>query len=57
MTTDRKAGCHYCAGEPEPGFIEMPNNGPIVHCPICNPEPDDYTKAEMQRDLCAQPKP
>lgn len=57
MTTERKAGCHYCAGEPEPGFIEMPNNGPLVHCPVCNPEPDDYTKAEMQRDLCAQPKP
>ena len=27
--------CEYCAGEPEPGRIETPNNGPIVECPIC----------------------
>lgn len=29
--------CYCCHGEPEPGWIEMPNNGPIVPCPICNP--------------------
>lgn len=30
--------CQYCAGEPEPHWIEMPNNGPIVPCPVCNPD-------------------
>lgn len=33
-------GCEHCAGEPDwvgPGWIEMPNNGPIASCPICNP--------------------
>ena len=29
--------CKYCEGEPEPGWIEMDNNGPIVRCPVCNP--------------------
>jgi len=28
--------CTYCDGEPEPGYIEMPNNGPTVRCPVCN---------------------
>lgn len=45
--------CFYCASEPEPGWIETPDNGPIVRCPFCNPEPDDYTKAEQQRDMGA----
>lgn len=44
-------GCTYCkdAG-PDPGWLWMDNNGPIVRCPFCNPEPDDFTKAEQQRD-------
>ena len=33
-----KPPCKYCEGEPEPGWIETDNNGPIVRCPICNPE-------------------
>jgi DNA-directed RNA polymerase subunit RPC12/RpoP len=28
-------GCSYCAREPEPGWIEMNDNGPIVRCPVC----------------------
>lgn len=41
MTPDRERAqaareCFYCASEPEPGWIEMPNNGPIASCPICN---------------------
>ncbi len=30
--------CPSCKGEPEPGWIEMPNNGPIVPCWLCNRE-------------------
>lgn len=48
---DEHTACYYCKGEPEPGYIEMPNNGPLVNCPICNPDPDDFTKAEQQRDM------
>jgi hypothetical protein len=33
--SDRKP-CAYCEDEPEPGWIEMPNNGPVVPCPMCN---------------------
>lgn len=32
-------GCPHCSSEPEwvgRGRIEMPNNGPIVDCPVCN---------------------
>lgn len=38
----RSIGCKYCEGDgPEPGFLWMDNNGPIVTCPICNdPSPD-----------------
>ena len=43
-----KLGCAYCKGEPEPGYIEMPDNGPVVPCPVCNPE-TDYDRAEAQR--------
>ena len=32
---EAKEPCFYCKDEPEPGRIEMPNNGPIVTCPIC----------------------
>ena len=28
--------CEYCANEPEPGWMETSNNGPIVPCPLCN---------------------
>ena len=48
MSEAKLRGCDYCAGEPEPGWIEMRNNGPIVPCPICNNE-DDYDRAERQR--------
>lgn len=30
--------CPACKGEPEPEWIEMPNNGPIVPCHLCNRE-------------------
>lgn len=32
-------GCAHCNTEPEwlgQGWIEQPNNGPIVNCPVCN---------------------
>ena len=44
--------CVYCSGEPEPGWIEMPNNGPIVPCPICSPKTEKdiaWERAERQR--------
>lgn len=31
----RERGCGYCRKEPEPGWIETDNNGPIVRCPFC----------------------
>jgi len=34
--------CQYCDGE---GRIETDNNGPIVDCPLCSPEPEwEYIK-------------
>lgn len=30
--------CPACEREPEPGYIEMENNGPIVPCWLCNRE-------------------
>lgn len=32
--------CPACKGEPESGFIEMDNNGPIVPCRTCNSDPE-----------------
>lgn len=29
--------CQHCRNEPERGWIEQDNNGPIVPCPVCNP--------------------
>lgn len=40
-------GCDYCSNEPEAGYIEMDNNGPIVGCPVCNP----ITKNEQAWDM------
>lgn len=49
MTQTANLGrCPCCKGEPEPGYIETGNNGPIVPCPMCNAE-DDYDRAERQR--------
>lgn len=31
-------GCPACAGEPEPGWIETDDNGPIVPCGLCTPD-------------------
>jgi len=39
--------CLYCKGEPEPGFIETLNNGPIVACPLCN---KDYDTPQRRRE-------
>ena len=30
--------CVVCKDEPEPGYIELPDNGPIVPCWLCNRE-------------------
>lgn len=35
---DKTTECPCCKGEPEPGWIETPNNCPIVPCWICNRE-------------------
>ena len=39
----------FCEGEPEPGWIETGNNGPIVCCPICNPDGEEKA-ARRRRD-------
>ena len=44
--------CHYCKGEPEAGWIETPNNGPIVPCPVCNPK--TQREIEYERALLAR---
>lgn len=36
MNAPHLPGCEYCRREPEPGWIEQDNNGPIVPC-FCNP--------------------
>lgn len=33
---ETEENCRHCASEPEPGWIETDNNGPIVRCGICN---------------------
>ena len=46
--------CEHCKGEPESGWIEQPNNGPIVPCPVCNPMTEKdiaWDMAERQRDF------
>lgn len=35
--TANAASCSHCEDEPEHGWIETDNNGPIVPCPVCNP--------------------
>jgi hypothetical protein len=40
--------CFYCEGEPEAGWIEMPNNGPIVACPICTERDPDTWREERE---------
>lgn len=44
---ERIVACRNCDGEPEPGWIETLNNGPIVPCPICNP--DGHHLAEQSK--------
>lgn len=44
--------CPHCSGEQEPGWIETPNNGPIVPCPLCNPMTD--REREFERALAAR---
>ena len=49
-----KLGCRYCMPngrpDPEPGWIEMDNNGPIVSCPICNKDGDNDRIWELAYD-------
>lgn len=56
--------CPHCAGcGPQPGFIEQDNNGPIVACPVCNPDYDspvrrrerEYDAALAQRERASLP--
>jgi hypothetical protein len=45
--------CTYCKSEAEIGWIETGNNGPIVSCPICNPNGErerEYEMALLQRE-------
>lgn len=53
------ATCFYCKGEPETGWIETDNNGPIVPCPVCNPKTDreiEYDRAEAARSALSTPE-
>jgi hypothetical protein len=51
MTSDPKtAKCEVCRREPERGWIEMENNGPIVPCWGCN---HALWRAEMKRECQA----
>jgi hypothetical protein len=34
--TRMSSPCLCCKNEPEPGYIELPNNGPVVPCWVCN---------------------
>jgi hypothetical protein len=50
-----RLGCDHCKGEPEPGYIELLNNGPVVPCPFCNPKTQreiEYEKALRAREGC-----
>lgn len=50
MTCVEPPECPACKGEPEPGWIETPNNGPIVPCWLCNRErwlDDQHTLIEV----------
>jgi hypothetical protein len=50
MEKSKTTPCPHCAGEPEPGYIEMSDNGPIVPCPMCNKE-TDFDRAERQKRM------
>ena len=44
--------CTYCKGGPDPGWMWTENNGPIVACPVCNPDGEKdriWEMAELQR--------
>jgi hypothetical protein len=49
------ATCPYCAYDRQfPGFegggwIEMPNNGPIVSCPLCNDDGASSVSATQEK--------
>lgn len=49
-----RIGCAHCQSRgPELGWIETDNNGPIVCCPMCNPNGEkdrSFDLAEAQRD-------
>lgn len=52
LVTSTGTRCFYCEGEPKPGWIEVPNNGPITPCPACNPITNreiEYERALVQR--------
>lgn len=42
----RQLGCAFCEGEPEPGYIEMLDNGSNVPCPFCNDQPAALDRSE-----------
>lgn len=47
-----RLGCEHCRNEPEPGWIETDNNGPIMPC-RCNPVTEKdlaWDRAEAQRN-------
>lgn len=47
--------CRYCTGAgPEDGFLWMDNNGPIVRCPVCNPDSDTKRRAREYEAALAQ---
>lgn len=36
MADNQTTDCPVCKNEPEPGYLETDNNGPIIPCYWCN---------------------
>lgn len=48
MQPHKENGCEHCNST---GIIESDNNGPIVACPVCNPEPSQDDKQPTEQEL------
>ncbi len=52
--------CEYCRNEPEPGWIDTDDNGPIVPCPVCNQKTRferEFDKAVAARRTLSEQSP
>jgi len=48
------AQCLCCKGEPERGYIELPNNGQVVPCWMCNF--DEWRRSGDRRSPAVRPQ-